>query len=100
MISKLRDDIAEARQKDMATEAASKRSEEVLFKMEAEWAKVKSNWAWKKERTQLDLANAKKEVAEAMERFRIFESFSTKKAQAVANFQKLEEFFALYWDFG
>lgn len=41
------------------------------------------------------MANAKKEEVKAVEKFRAYESFITKKAQAVVDFQKSKEFRAL-----
>lgn len=76
-----------------------RRSEGALSKVKAKPAKVKGDWARKRERAELDLANIK-EVVEAMEKFKASENFAMEKAQAVAGFRKSEEFFVLYRDFG
>lgn len=41
------------------------------------------------------MVNIKKKAAEVV-KFRASKSFGVEKAQAIANFQKSEEFFALY----
>lgn len=67
----------------------AKKLEEALCKVKAELSKVKANWAKKRERAELDLVNAKKEVAEVVGEFKTFKGFMTEKAQVVANFWKL-----------
>lgn len=51
-ISKLRRDVAEARQKVEAVDAASKYLEEALSKKNAKLAKVKADWAWEKKKVE------------------------------------------------
>lgn len=41
------------------------------------------------------MADAKKEVVEVVKKFKAFEDFTVEKAQVVADFQKIEEFFTL-----
>lgn len=49
-------------------------------------AKVKTDSAWKRERAELELVNAKKKVAKTMEKFKAFKGFTVQKAQAVVDF--------------
>lgn len=59
--------------------------------------------AQERERVELDLANTKKEVVEAVEvavKFSSSMNFMIEKDQVVVDFQKSEEFFTLCQDFG
>lgn len=90
----------EACQKSETTEAASKSSKEVLSKMKVELGNVKADYAWERERTELDLANAKNDVAKVVVKFKTSKRFMAEKAQVVADFKKSEEFYTLWQDFG
>lgn len=68
--------------------------------MKANLAKIKANWALKRERMESEEVRAKRDAVEAMEQYKAFESFSVEKAQAMVDFQKLEESYALCQDFG
>lgn len=96
----LRDDVVEARQKIEVAEPASKCSKEDLSKVKAKLAKAKADWTQERERVELDLVKTKKEAIKVVEKFRAFESFAIEKAKVVVDFQKLEEFYNLYRDFG
>lgn len=96
----MKKDITKAQWEAEIANATSKLSNEVLSTVKAELVEVKADWAWERERAELELVNAKKEKAEAVEKFKTFEDFVVENAQAIADFQKLKEFFALYRDFG
>lgn len=42
------------------------------------------------------MASAEREAVEAMEKYKASETFMVEKAQAIADFLKLKEFYALY----
>lgn len=68
--------------------------------MKADLPKIKTDWALEKAWMESEVAKAEWEVAKAVEKYRTFVSFAVEKAQVVANFQKSEEFYSLYQDFG
>lgn len=74
----------EAHQKAEVVEVASKSLEEAVSKVKAKLAKVKTDWAWERERVELDLTNAKKGAIEVVEKFKASKCFEAEKAQAVA----------------
>lgn len=76
-------------------DVASKCSEEVLSKVIVELARVKADWAWEKEKAKQYFVDTKKEVTEAVKKLKAFEDFMVEKAHAIADLQKLEEFFIL-----
>lgn len=91
----------EACQKAEMMEAKSKNSQEALSKVEADLVKIKANWVSNKEKmesemvkTKVELVEAKKEAKGAIRKYKAFDDFVMENAWMVANFYKLEEFFA------
>lgn len=71
--------------------------------MEADLARVKADWAFRKEKMELEVEKAKvdlskeKEAEEAIEKYKASEYFTVEKAWVVVDFCKSKEFFANYW---